>query len=91
MNEKMNEALEQLEDSDFTNLDLYFQLVDGLKSIRFLASDVSCYASLKKEERDKLECVSSLSKMLENRLKMNEFSNLVDLLSAKRKMNPAEV
>lgn len=80
MNEKMNAVLDELRNSEISNLDFYFQLSNGLKSIQLFIDDVRFHAGLTPAEREKLECASSLSQLLRKSLKLDEFDSVVELL-----------
>ncbi len=84
MNEKMNAVLDELKNAEIANPMYRNQIVDVLKSIRFMASDVAGNAKLTHAERDKLNCVVSLSELVEKRLNLDEFDSIVELLGIDR-------
>lgn len=80
MNEKMNAVLDELRNSEISKPMFRDQIVYALKSIRFMTADVIGYARLTPAERDKLQCVVSLSHLIEKQLNFDEFDSIVELL-----------
>ena len=82
---EIDQVLDLLNDAEMSKIGFYFQLVDGLKSIRFLIDDVRNYANLSSKEREKLNCAFLLSELIEKRLNMSEFDLIAQLRCIKER------